>query len=83
MSFELPSNDPLTDSSGKAFRTWAQWLSYVHMSVTAMRQSGTTAERPTNMLWIGRRFFDTTLGYPVWVQSVRPAVWVDATGTPA
>lgn len=80
MSFELPSNDPLTDNSGMAFRTWAQWLSWVHMTVSSARQSGTTAERPTSMLWLGRSFFDTTLGIPVYVQSVRPTVWVDAAG---
>lgn len=80
MSFELPSNDPLTNNDGMAFRTWAQWLSWVHMTISAVRQSGTTAQRPTNMLWIGRTFFDTTLGIPIWVQSVRPTVWIDAAG---
>ena len=80
MSFELPSNDPLTDREGFAFRTWDQWLSYVHMTITAMRQSGTTAQRPTNMLWIGRQFYDTTLNKPVYVAAVRPTVWRDASG---
>jgi hypothetical protein len=28
-------------------------------------------------------YFDTTLGYPIWLESVNPDVWVDATGTPA
>lgn len=82
MSFELPSNDPLVDDKGMAFRTWAQWISWVHQTVSAMRQSGPTADRPTKVLWIGRQYFDTDLGIPVWVQSVRPTVWVDATGAP-
>ena len=82
MSFELPSNDPLVDDKGMAFRTWAQWISWVHQTVSAMRQSGPTAERPTKVLWIGRQYFDTTLGIPVWVDSVRPTVWVNASGAP-
>ena len=83
MIFDFPSNDPIADDKGFAFRTWAQWLNYVHMTITAVRQSGATADRPTTLLWIGRQYFDTDLGHPVWVQSVRPTVWVDATGTPA
>lgn len=82
MSFELPSNDPLTDESRMAFRTWAQWLSWVHTTISAIRQSGPTSDRPTSILWLGRQYFDTDLGTPVWVQSVRPTVWVDATGSP-
>lgn len=82
MSFELPSNDPVTDESRMAFRTWGQWLSRVHTIATSLQQSGATADRPTSVLWLGRRYFDTTLGIPVWVQSVKPTVWVDATGSP-
>lgn len=81
MSFELPSNDPLTSEDRKAFWTWAQWLNYVHMTITALRQSGPTADRPTNLLWIGRQFYDTDLNKPVYVNSVRPTVWKDAAGT--
>lgn len=80
MSFELPSNDPVT-VAGVTFRTWAQWFSRVHTIVTSLQQSGATADRPTSVLWLGRRYFDTTLGIPVWVQSVKPTVWVDATGS--
>jgi hypothetical protein len=81
MSFELPSNDPLVDDKGMAFRTWAQWISWVHLTVTAARQSGTTAERPTSILWIGRQYFDRTLNKPVYVSAVKPTVWRDAAGT--
>ena len=80
MSFELPSNDPIVDERRMAFRTWAQWLSWVHLTIQAARQSGTTAERPTTLLWIGRQFYDTTLNKPVYVSAVRPTVWRDAAG---
>ena len=38
--------------------------------------SGTTANRPTNV-FVGHRYFDETLGYPIWWNG---ATWVDATG---
>ena len=81
MSFELPSNDPVVNEDRKAFRTWAQWLTWVHLTIQAARQSGPTAERPTTLLWIGRQFYDTTLNKPVFVRSVRPVQWRDAAGT--
>lgn len=81
MSFELPSNDPVANEDGKFFRTWDQWLSWAHTTLTAVRQSGPTADRPTSVLWIGRVFYDTTLNKPVYVAAVKPTVWRDAAGT--
>lgn len=78
--FALPDNVAVTDKDGKTPRPWGQWFAWVHRFVTAGQQSGTTAERPVKGLWIGRSYFDTTLGKPVWVLSVNPAVWVNAAG---
>lgn len=61
---------------------WAGWFTIVHNIVQALSTSGTTAQRPTTGLWVGRRYFDTTLGIPIWVQSLGPTVWVNATGAP-
>lgn len=80
MSFDVPNALPMLSMKGTPSPSWAQWTTLVHQTVTAQRMSGETADRPTKGLWIGRTYFDTTLGKPVWVQSVRPAVWVDATG---
>ncbi len=44
--------------------------------------SGTTANRPTKLLWPGRMYYDTTLaanGKPIWVNKGATG-WVDATG---
>lgn len=38
---------------------------------------GTTAARPTAQLVVGQRYFDTTLGKPIWWHG---SAWVDATG---
>jgi hypothetical protein len=42
--------------------------------------SGDTGSRPADPA-VGVSYFDTTVGKPIWVQSLSPVVWVDATGT--
>jgi hypothetical protein len=42
--------------------------------------SGPTTSRPSPPGFIGQYYFDTTLGFPVWVKTISPAVWVDASG---
>lgn len=61
--------------------SWVSWISKIRFYAGSVGESGTTAERPTKNLWVGRRFFDTTLGYPVYVKTVATQVWVDGTGT--
>lgn len=82
MSFELPSNDPVVDDKRMSFRTWMQWFSTAHNYILSIPQSGTTANRPASMLWIGRQYFDTDLGIPVYVSAVNPTVWVNSSGAP-
>lgn len=80
MSFELPSNDPVVGDDSKAGRTWLQWFSRVQDIVISIQQSGASSDRPNKILWVGRTYFDTTLGKPIWLKSVRPDIWVDASG---
>lgn len=80
MSQSLPETDPLITDDKKAFRTWMQWLSWIHRVATSITQSGTTADRPTTLLWLGRRYFDVTLNKPVYLSAVTPSVWRDAMG---
>lgn len=80
MSFDFPSGSPLVDSSGNSTPVWANTFSRWHSIIVSVQQSGVTANRPTSVLWIGRRFFDTTLGKPVYVKSVKPTIWVDGVG---
>lgn len=63
-------------------RGWRNFFSAVYNICNGLTMSGTTANRPTAGLWIGRTYFDTTLGIPIWLLSTGPAVWIDATGTP-
>ena len=64
---------------------WQIWFDQLSMLVNAMQMSGTTADRPTKGLYIGRVYFDTTLGKPIWLQSYAAgvAVWCLATGAAA
>ena len=56
---------------------WRNFFVAAYNICNALTQSGTTAQRPTTLLWAGRMFFDTTLGKPIWYKT---AGWVDATG---
>lgn len=77
--FELP-DATLVDDQGRATTGWLQVFSRWQRVILAAQQSGTTANRPTSLLWVGRRFYDTTLNKPVWVSSVSPVTWRDAAG---
>jgi hypothetical protein len=76
----LPDSGPMMDPQGNFAPQWGSWFTLTDTTASAMRQSGPTADRPVSVLWIGRQFFDTDLGFPVWVSAVNPTVWVDATG---
>lgn len=83
MSFAVPNTYAMTGADGRPTATWAQWTTRINQIANSLQTSGATSERPSTGLWIGRMFFDTTLGKPVWVKSVKPAVWVDASGAAA
>lgn len=62
---------------------WRNVLNEMRTINNAIVQSGTTANRPAapaSVMWVGRMYFDTDLGFPIWF--VGPG-WVDATGAPA
>lgn len=74
-------NQPPTtavDSNGDVVASeWRLFFVAVFNVCLAVTSSGTTAQRPTKLLWTGRPYFDTTLGKPIWYKT---AGWVDATG---
>lgn len=79
MAANLPVQ-PIAEKSGMPTLAWMQRFSQWQMVFDAVKQSGTTAQRPTSLLWVGRTYFDTDLGIPIWVKTASPAAWVDATG---
>lgn len=74
----IPSPDATVE--GKFNPWWYSWFKYAFRVLYAAEESGTTANRPTTDLWVGRRYYDTTLSLPVYVSSLEPTVWKDAVG---
>lgn len=84
----LPANPPSTQIVGTAgilTPVWQAFLSAVGYFLRPVGMSGQTANRPVNSsaapLYIGQPYFDTSLGYMVWVKSTNPTVWVNGAGT--
>lgn len=61
-------------------KAWANWMSQAWAILAAVEQSGVTANRPTTNLWVGRTYFDTTLGLPLWYDGNVVTGWIDAAG---
>lgn len=61
---------------------WRGFFNAAFNICNAVSMSGLTVNRPTSFMYIGRTYFDTDLGIPIWLQSYPPAVWCDATGAP-
>lgn len=72
-----PPGPVVTQDGARASRPWTTWAASVSSLLTATAASGTTAQRPTSFLYVGRPYFDTTIGKPLWYSG---AAWVDATG---
>lgn len=76
-----PLNNELVDKEGRVTRSGAEWLNHMWLAANSITESGTTAQRPTTRLWLGRPYYDTTLNIPVFVNAVTPSVvWKDAAG---
>lgn len=76
-----PINNALVDKEGRVSRPASEWMNLMWLAANSVTESGTTANRPTTNLWIGRFFYDTTLNLPIWVNAVTPSiVWKDGAG---
>ncbi len=72
-----PNQQSIQDANGKITYSWVEFTTEVYIGIKAAQTSGTTAQRPIKNLWIGRQYFDTTLGYSINLKSVKPNVWVN------
>lgn len=68
----------IIDENGNASNGLATFLNSVFVILAAVVSSGTTANRPTKVLWTGRTYFDTTLNRPIWYTGTN---WIRADGT--
>lgn len=85
---QLPGGgaNPVVDMSGDHPHNDTDWIAFfsvLQMIAFASTRSGTTAQRPTSATpgrWVGMPYYDTTIGKPIWLQSVVPDVWITAAG---
>jgi len=89
LKINLPSPMQQVDYSpnGKFQCVDPKWIAFFNILAQIGKEdstSGTTINRPvssaTISLWVGYRYFDTTLGIPIWLKSLNPTVWVNASG---
>jgi hypothetical protein len=73
---------PILDATGKRLTAaWAAWFSSAQQILQDVSNSGTTAQRPTTQLYVGKAYFDTTLGVPISLKTGGAApVWVNGVG---
>lgn len=80
----LPADMQVVDKMGRWTAHWQAFISQVYYWLRPLGASGSTANRPLdssqNPLYVGQPYFDTTLGYAIWVKSRNPTVWVNASG---
>lgn len=61
---------------------WAGWFSAAQILLQDLGASGTTSSRPTTNLYVGKPYFDTTLGVPIFLKTAGASpVWVNGVGT--
>ena len=71
-----PANDPYHFTPA-----WAGWFSTAQYILQDMSNSGTTAQRPIKNQYIGKPYFDTSLGLKIWMKTPGAApVWVNGAG---
>lgn len=80
-----PIASGVQDANGSIHPSWAQWFTQAFKILFAAQQSGTTAQRPVTGLYVGRFYFDTSLGAkgkPIFRNKNNDG-WITADGTDA
>ena len=81
---QLPQDaTTVLDPEGNLTQPWRGYLTTLQHLAYNPTRSGPTTLRPTSTMvnrWIGMNFYDTSLHKPIWLDSVNPDVWHDATG---
>lgn len=83
---QIPSSDnPIADKVGRLTAVWQAFFASLHLFAGPLGNNGTTATRPVHStnhpLYVGQGYFDTTLGFMIWVKTANPTVWVRYDGT--
>ena len=78
MSRKLASPGKEAVKDGELTPSGVAYLS--QLSDAHVPDSGTTAQRPTERLYTGYAFFDTTLKHMIWYYDASTTDWVDGSG---
>lgn len=73
----LSSLLPVSENMASWPKPWGNWISQAWRILFDISNSGTTAQRPTTVLYVSKFYFDTTLGLPIWYDGTQ---WIDAAG---
>lgn len=73
-------NDQTLISQGGIDPNWYIFNVQIRNWIIENSGHGTSAQRPTNNLYIGRTFRDDTLGYHVHIHSLSPTIWHNEAG---
>ena len=86
MKFDVPQPDQAveftapdgTPQTGALSPQWVAFMTKLKNDTVWRGRFGTTAQRPTEGLEVGTPYFDTTLGFEIYVKTPNPApaVWV-------
>ena len=57
-----PFQSIISEAGGKLSSVWSQWFSQLEWLVGTLVMAGKTSTRPTERLWEGQRYYDSTLG---------------------
>jgi hypothetical protein len=77
MNPNLPVNSTMVGKDSAPLPVWYRFFSNASKLLVALTQSGTTAQRPTSYLWVGRPYFNTDL---VMVEFWDGSTWVTPSG---
>lgn len=75
-----PNQSPISDDGINIGAQWKQFFSDIFGICRDVQTSGITANRPVKQMYIGRYYFDTTIGLPIWWNGT---IWVKADGSAA
>lgn len=80
MSFpKAPFQSIISDTVSKVYPVWQQWFDRIQTVLNFVTSSGSTANRPTQGLYVGANYFDTTLNVMVFWDGTQ---WISISSGP-
>jgi hypothetical protein len=77
-----PFQSGIVDRTAKVVSVWGQWFQRVQLALQALTGSGATADIPTQNLYVGQPYYDTTQGQLlIWNGNTWASVGSIGTGT--